>query len=65
MQVKNAADTMSAFKNQRKINYRIQSGDNLYIRVISMDEKTNLFLNSMGGRAELSKYLNRCLCLPQ
>ena len=49
MQVKNEADTMSSFKNQRKIDYRIQPGDNLYIRVVSMDEKTNLFLNSMGG----------------
>ncbi len=65
MQVKNAADTMSMFKNQRKINYRIQSGDNLYIRVVSMDEKTNLFLNSMGGgqyaqnvQSDVSVYLN-------
>ncbi len=65
MQVKNAADTMSMFKNQRKINYRIQSGDNLYIRVVSMDEKTNLFLNSMGGgqyaqniTSDASVYLN-------
>ena len=49
MQVKNEADTMSSFKNQRKIDYRIQPGDNLYIRVVSMDEKTNIFLNSMGG----------------
>jgi polysaccharide export outer membrane protein len=49
MQVKNEQDTMSSFKNQRKIDYRIQPGDNLYIRVVSMDEKTNLFLNSMGG----------------
>ncbi|WP_317196904.1 polysaccharide biosynthesis/export family protein [Candidatus Sulfidibacterium hydrothermale] len=65
MQVKNEADTMSSFKNQRKINYRIQPGDNLYIRVVSMDEKTNLFLNSMGGgqysqniTSDASVYLN-------
>ncbi|UBM63659.1 polysaccharide biosynthesis/export family protein [Candidatus Sulfidibacterium hydrothermale] len=56
---------MSSFKNQRKINYRIQPGDNLYIRVVSMDEKTNLFLNSMGGgqysqniTSDASVYLN-------
>ncbi len=65
MQVKNEADTMSSFKNQRKIDYRIQPGDNLYIRVVSMDEKTNLFLNSMGGgqysqniTSDASVYLN-------
>jgi polysaccharide export outer membrane protein len=65
MQVKNEADTMSTFKNQRKIDYRIQPGDNLYIRVVSMDEKTNLFLNSMGGgqyaqniTSDASVYLN-------
>ncbi len=65
MQVKNEADTMSTFKNQRKINYRVQPGDNLYIRVVSMDEKTNLFLNSMGGgqysqnvNSDASVYLN-------
>lgn len=49
MQAKSEADSMSMFKNQRKIDYRIQPGDNLYIRVVSMDDKTNLFLNSMGG----------------
>ena len=65
MQVKNEADTMSTFTNQRKIDYRIQPGDNLYIRVVSMDEKTNLFLNSMGGgqysqnvNSDASVYLN-------
>jgi len=65
MQVKNEADTMSAFKNQRKIDYRIQPGDNLYIRVVSMDDKTNIFLNSMGGgqysqnvNSDASVYLN-------
>jgi len=65
MQVKNEVDTMSAFKNQRKIDYRVQPGDNLYIRVVSMDEKTNLFLNSMGGgqysqnvNSDASVYLN-------
>ncbi len=65
MQAKNEADTLTAFQNQRKINYRVQPGDNLYIRVVSMDEKTNLFLNSMGGgqyaqnvNSDASVYLN-------
>ncbi|GMT46344.1 MAG: polysaccharide biosynthesis protein [bacterium] len=65
MQVKSVADTMSSFKNQRKINYRVQPGDNLYIRVVSMNDKTNLFLNSRGGgqysqnvTSNISVYLN-------
>ncbi len=49
MQSAEKTDTTSSFKNQRKIDYRLQPGDNLYIRIISMDEKTNSFLNSMGG----------------
>ena len=65
MQLKNEADTLSTFKNQRKVDYRIQPGDNLYIRVVSMDDKTNLLLNSMGGsmnasaiNSDASVYLN-------
>jgi len=65
MQLKNEADTISTFKNQRKVDYRIQPGDNLYIRVVSMDDKTNLLLNSMGGSmnastisSDASVYLN-------
>ncbi len=49
MQVRNEADTVTKYKNERKIDYRIQPGDNLYIRVVSMDDKTNILLNSMGG----------------
>ncbi|MBN2616248.1 MAG: polysaccharide export protein [Bacteroidales bacterium] len=49
MQVKSAADTLTDFQNKRELNYRVQPGDNLYIRVASMDDKTNMLLNSVGG----------------
>ncbi|MAE07850.1 MAG: polysaccharide transporter [Bacteroidetes bacterium] len=51
LQVKNETDTLAAFKNERKIEYKVQSGDNLYIRVVTLDEKTTLLLNplSPGG----------------
>ena len=53
MQVKDNADTLSAFKNERNLEYRVQPGDNLYIRVVTFDEKTTTLLNPLttGGRA--------------
>jgi polysaccharide export outer membrane protein len=64
-QSKNETTDLTNFKNQRKIDYRVQPGDNLYIRVVSMDDKTNMFLNSMGGgqysqnvNSDASVYLN-------
>jgi len=51
LQVKENADTLSTFVNERKIDYRIQPGDNLYIRVITLDEKTTLMLNPLTGGA--------------
>jgi len=49
MQVKNESDTLSSFNNERKIDYRVQPGDNLYIRVVTLDEKTTLLLNPLSG----------------
>ena len=49
LQVKGKADTLSTFVNERKIDYRIQPGDNLYIRVITLDDKTTLMLNPLTG----------------
>ncbi len=45
------ADTVSTFVNERKIDYRMQPGDNLYIRVVTLDATTTLLLNPlmMGG----------------
>lgn len=47
LQVKEAADTVQNFVNERNIDYRIQPGDNLYIRVVTLDEKTNVMLNPL------------------
>ncbi len=64
MQVQDEADTLTTFKNERKIEYIIQPGDNLYIRVVTMDEKTTLLLNPLaaGGSTNISNdasvYLN-------
>lgn len=62
MQVKNESDTLTSFNNERKIDYRVQPGDNLYIRVVTLDEKTTLLLNPLSGGTNLnsdaSVYLN-------
>ena len=48
LQVKDEADTMTTFLNEKSIEYRIQPGDNLFIKVVSLDEKTSLLLNPSG-----------------
>ena len=64
LQAKDEADTISTFKNERKIEYKVQSGDNLYIRVISLDERTTLLLNPLTSgsynnlTSDASVYLN-------
>lgn len=63
MQVKNESDTLSSFNNERKIDYRVQPGDNLYIRVVTLDEKTTLLLNPLSSgssniASDASVYLN-------
>jgi len=49
MRVKSDADTLTEFVNERKVNYKVQNGDNLYIKIVSMDETTNDILNPMGS----------------
>ena len=65
MQVQDDTDTLSTFNNERKIDYRIQPGDNLFIRVVSLDEQTTMLLNPLSsayGSANLNNdasiYLN-------
>ncbi len=54
MQVRNDSDTLTSFNNERKIDYRVQPGDNLYIRVVTLDEKTTLLLNPLSGGGSTS-----------
>ena len=49
MRVKEDADTLTEFKNDRDVIYKVQNGDNLYIKIVSMDETTNDLLNPMGS----------------
>jgi len=51
LRVADDADTVKTFVNERKIDYRIQPGDNLYIRVVTLDATTTTLLNplSMSG----------------
>jgi len=64
LQVQDEADTLSTFKNERKIEYLVQPGDNLYIRVVTPDEKSTFLLNPLtaGGNQNISNdasvYLN-------
>lgn len=55
MQATEKADTITNFLNERKIDYRIQPGDNLYIRVVTLDATTTMLLNPLstggGGQA--------------
>jgi polysaccharide export outer membrane protein len=65
LQVQSETDTISSFQNEKDIEYLVQPGDNLYIRVISSDERANLLLNPLtsggGGNylnSDASIYLN-------
>lgn len=64
LQVQNETDTLTAFKNERKIEYRVQAGDNLYIRVVALDERTTMLLNPLSATGsqnisnDASVYLN-------
>jgi len=51
LRIADDADTVKTFVNERKIDYRIQPGDNLYIRVVTLDATTTTLLNplSMSG----------------
>lgn len=52
------------YPNERSFDYKVQSGDNLYIRMASLDDKFAAYFNSMnqgtssGGSASSGIYLN-------
>ena len=64
LQVQDEADTLTTFKNERKIEYLVQPGDNLYIRVVTPDVNSTFLLNPLtaGGNQNISNdasvYLN-------
>ncbi len=51
LQIQEAAEQKDSFSNERKIEYKIQPGDNLYIKVVSIDEKTSALFNTSDTRS--------------
>jgi polysaccharide biosynthesis/export protein len=49
LQQKQKEDTNTYFEASKTLDYKIQPKDNLYIRIMSPDEKTNALFNSMAG----------------
>ncbi len=63
LQVKDETDTITTYQNERKIEYKVQPGDNLFIRVVTLDERTTLLLNPLSTGSnnisnDASVYLN-------
>jgi len=49
LQQKEKEDTNTFFESNRTADYKIQPLDNVYIRIMSLDERTNGLFNSMSG----------------
>ena len=44
-------DSTYAFTNDRLLDYQVQSGDNLYIKINSLEEKSTTYFNEVSGTA--------------
>ncbi|MEE4255667.1 MAG: polysaccharide biosynthesis/export family protein, partial [Bacteroidales bacterium] len=42
-------DTVYSFVNDRLLDYKVQAGDNLYIKINSLEEKSTTYYNEVGG----------------
>jgi len=49
LQQESGSSVQNAFDNDRSISYKLQPGDNLYIKVVSLDEKTSNMFNPVGA----------------
>ncbi len=49
LQMAEQNEVKPSFENERALTYRIQPGDNLYIKVVSLDEKTSMMFNVSGS----------------
>jgi polysaccharide biosynthesis/export protein len=54
LQQKQKEDTNTYFEMNRTADYKIQAKDNLYIRISSLDERTNSLFNSMSGASSMT-----------
>ncbi len=44
-------DSTATFVNDRKLDYQVQPGDNLYIKISSLEEKSTTYFNQVSGAA--------------
>jgi polysaccharide export outer membrane protein len=42
-------DSTDSFVNERQLNYQVQPGDNLYIKINSLEEKSTAYFNEVSG----------------
>jgi len=54
LQQKEKEDTSTYFEANKTADYKIQPQDNLYIRIMSLDDRTNSLFNSMSGSSAAS-----------
>ncbi|MEI6889581.1 MAG: polysaccharide biosynthesis/export family protein [Bacteroidales bacterium] len=58
LQKKQEKDTASVYHHPHPPDYRIQPRDNVYIRLFSLDEKSNQFFNKQSGQGSYNDYAN-------
>jgi polysaccharide export outer membrane protein len=58
LQQQQEADTATHHPGKRDANYKVQPGDNLYVRVYALDEKAYLFFNKQSGSSSYNDYAN-------
>jgi polysaccharide export outer membrane protein len=51
-------DSSRVFVNKRPLDYKIQTYDNLYIRIFSLDEKTFMFFNKVSTTTQYNDFAN-------
>jgi polysaccharide biosynthesis/export protein len=62
LQRQQKSDTLSSFKNRKTLDYKIRPHDDLYIRIFSMDDKSNaLFNKGMNSAGSASSNLGTYL----
>jgi polysaccharide biosynthesis/export protein len=58
LQQKEKEDTNTFFEVSKTADYKVQPRDNLFIRISSLDEKTNMLFNSMSGAGGMNTTTN-------
>ena len=59
LQQKQKDDTNTFFEANKTLDYKIQPKDNLFIKISSLDEKTNMLFNSMTGATAMTGATNQ------